>query len=96
MTKRDNLTSEKEMSFLDHLEELRWHLIRSTLAIVVLATIAFLAKEFIFDVLIFLVGLAHSKGKKNDIDKFREINYQTLYNLLSSLSKNNKTPKKER
>ena len=53
MTKRKNLNSEKEMSFLDHLEELRWHLIRSTLAIVVLATIAFLAKDFIFDVLIF-------------------------------------------
>ena len=27
-----------EMSFLDHLEELRWHLIRSTLAIVIVAT----------------------------------------------------------
>ncbi len=53
MSKSENLTSEKEMSFLDHLEELRWHLIRSTLAIVVFATIAFLAKEFIFDVLIF-------------------------------------------
>ena len=50
---RKNLNSEKEMSFLDHLEELRWHLIRSTLAVVVLATIAFLAKDFIFDILIF-------------------------------------------
>ena len=48
----------------------------------------------VFDVLIFLVGLAHSKGKKKDLSKFREINYQTLYNLLSSLSKNNKTPRK--
>lgn len=45
--------SEKEMSFLDHLEELRWHLIRATLSVVILATIAFLAKDFIFDVLIF-------------------------------------------
>mgnify|MGYP000597014597 FL=1 len=53
MAKSQNLSSEKEMSFLDHLEELRWHLIRSTLAIVVLATLAFLAKDFIFDVLIF-------------------------------------------
>ncbi len=41
-----------EMSFLDHLEELRWHLIRSTLAVVILGTIAFIFKEFIFDVLI--------------------------------------------
>lgn len=41
------------MSFLDHLEDLRWHLIRATLAIVIAATIAFLAKGFIFDVLLF-------------------------------------------
>ena len=26
---------EKEMSFLEHLEELRWHIIRSILAIVI-------------------------------------------------------------
>ena len=42
-----------EMSFLDHLEELRWHLIRSTLAIVIVATAAFIAKDFIFDTLLF-------------------------------------------
>ncbi|MCT8340842.1 twin-arginine translocase subunit TatC [Flavobacteriaceae bacterium TK19130] len=45
--------SEKEMSFLDHLEELRWHLIRSTAAVVIVATGAFIAKDFIFDVLLF-------------------------------------------
>lgn len=44
--------SGKEMSFLDHLEDLRWHLIRSTLAIVIMGLVAFLAKSFIFDVLI--------------------------------------------
>jgi len=53
MAKSKNSNSEGEMSFLDHLEELRWHLIRSTLAVVILATLAFLAKDFIFDVLIF-------------------------------------------
>ena len=42
-----------EMSFLDHLEELRWHLIRSVLAIVIIATVAFVFKDFIFDVLLF-------------------------------------------
>jgi sec-independent protein translocase protein TatC len=42
-----------EMSFLDHLEDLRWHLIRATLAIVIGGTVAFLAKGFIFDVLLF-------------------------------------------
>tara|TARA_R110002012_G_scaffold77374_8_gene196442 strand:+ start:3721 stop:4554 length:834 start_codon:yes stop_codon:yes gene_type:complete len=44
---------EKEMSFLDHLEELRWHLIRSTIAVVIFALLAFIFKDFIFDTLIF-------------------------------------------
>lgn len=44
---------EKEMSFLDHLEELRWHLIRSAGAIVIFGTLAFLFKTFIFDGIIF-------------------------------------------
>ena len=42
-----------EMSFLDHLEELRWHLIRSVLAILIIASVAFIFKDFIFDVLLF-------------------------------------------
>ena len=44
---------EPEMSFLDHLEELRWHLIKSTMAIMILATVAFIFKDIIFDVIIF-------------------------------------------
>ncbi|XOV92645.1 MAG: twin-arginine translocase subunit TatC [Bacteroidota bacterium] len=43
---------EKEMSFLDHLEELRWHIIRSLGAILVFATIAFLNKTLIFHVIL--------------------------------------------
>ncbi|MEM6892336.1 MAG: twin-arginine translocase subunit TatC [Bacteroidota bacterium] len=42
-----------EMSFLDHLEELRWHLIRCVVAIVIIACAAFLMKSFIFDTIIF-------------------------------------------
>jgi len=42
-----------EMSFLDHLEDLRWHLIKSVSAVMIAATGAFLAKSFIFDVIIF-------------------------------------------
>ena len=42
-----------EMSFFDHLEELRWHLIRSVLAILIIASVAFIFKDFIFDVLLF-------------------------------------------
>lgn len=41
------------MSFLDHLEALRWHIIRSALAICVFSIIAFIEKDFIFDSIIF-------------------------------------------
>jgi len=42
-----------EMSFLDHLEELRGHLIKATLAILLFASIAFLCKKIVFDTLLF-------------------------------------------
>ena len=41
-----------EMSFLDHLEELRWHLIRCTLAVVIIGTVAFIFIDFLFEVII--------------------------------------------
>lgn len=40
---------EKEMSFWEHLEELRWHIIRSAAAILILAIAAFINREIIFD-----------------------------------------------
>ena len=43
------------MSFLEHLEELRWHIIRSLTAIVSAGLICFLMKEFIFDTIICLL-----------------------------------------
>jgi sec-independent protein translocase protein TatC len=43
----------KEMSFLDHLEDLRWHLLRSVIAILLAGVAAFVAKDFVFDVLLF-------------------------------------------
>ncbi len=45
--------SPNEMSFLDHLEVLRWHLIRSVLAIVIIGSVAFFMKDFIFDTVLF-------------------------------------------
>ena len=36
------------MSFLDHLEELRWHVIRALIAIVVFSVAAFLLKDIVF------------------------------------------------
>jgi len=42
----------QEMSFLEHLEELRWHIIRAFLAIVIFSVIAFIEKDVIFDSII--------------------------------------------
>lgn len=42
-----------EMSFLDHLEELRWLLVRSSIAIVALAIAVYFVSDFIFDDIIF-------------------------------------------
>jgi len=45
-------SSEKEMTFLDHLEELRWHVIRAVIAIMVIAIVAFAFMDFIMGSLI--------------------------------------------
>ena len=41
------------MSFLDHIEALRWHVIRGLIAVFVIAIIVFLSKDFVFDHIIF-------------------------------------------
>jgi len=40
---------EAEMSFFDHLEVLRWHLVRSAIAVMVFMVLAFTFYDFIFD-----------------------------------------------
>ena len=45
-------SKETEMSFLDHLEVMRWHLLRSILAVVIMALVAFVFKEIVFDKII--------------------------------------------
>lgn len=40
---------ENEMSFLEHLEELRWHIIKSLLSVFVFGIVAFIFKDFIFN-----------------------------------------------
>jgi len=47
------MSEEKEMSFLDHLEELRWHIVRSIVAIFLLMIVAFLAGPWIFQHIVF-------------------------------------------
>jgi len=49
----DQFKEEEEgMSFLDHLEALRYHLLRSVAAILILTIIAFIAKDIVFGVII--------------------------------------------
>jgi len=43
---------DSEMSFLDHLEIFRWHLIRAAAAIMFFAIIAFIYKDIVFDVIL--------------------------------------------
>ncbi|RAJ17014.1 twin-arginine translocase subunit TatC [Olleya aquimaris] len=42
-----------DMSFLDHLEDLRWHLIRIVSAVVICGIVAFCFPSFIFDTILF-------------------------------------------
>lgn len=41
-----------ELTFLDHLEELRWHLVRSVIAVVLFMVVVFLNRDFVFNQLI--------------------------------------------
>jgi len=52
MFSKKSKKGKEEMSFLEHLEELRWHIIRSVLAIFIFMIIAFVFKNFIFDKII--------------------------------------------
>ncbi len=47
------MSDPNQMTFLEHLEELRWRLIRSIIAILVFAIAAFVFKDFVFDKVIF-------------------------------------------
>ena len=53
------LEQDSNMSFLDHLEVLRWHLIRIAIAILLFSILAFLFKSFVFDDLV--LGPASNK-----------------------------------
>jgi Sec-independent protein secretion pathway component TatC len=44
---------ESEMSFVDHLEALRWHIVRAVLAIVICAIVFFIYIDQIFENCIF-------------------------------------------
>ena len=52
-----NVEEQKEMSFLGHLEELRWHLVRSSAAIFIVAIVVFIFQTTVYDQFL----LAHLK-----------------------------------
>jgi sec-independent protein translocase protein TatC len=81
-----------DMTFLQHLEALRWHIVRSVIAIVVVAIVAFINKQVIFDDIIlapknpgFLTYriLCHLSQKYNLDMCFNEINFSIISTNLS-------------
>jgi sec-independent protein translocase protein TatC len=50
--KRAGNTEQEELTFVDHLEALRWHIVRSLLAVIVFAIVIFLNIDWVFDKII--------------------------------------------
>jgi sec-independent protein translocase protein TatC len=70
-----------EMTFLDHLEALRWHLVRSAAAILLIAVVAFMNKEIVFDGIIMA-------PKRTDFLTYRVLcDLSAKYNLDMCLDK---------
>lgn len=68
-----------DMSFVDHLEALRWHLIRASLVIVTLSLVAFAYKDILFNDIIF-------GPKRIDFWTYRMLcELSTKYNLSADL-----------
>ncbi len=65
------MSEEKEMSFLDHLEELRWHVVRSLAAIVIFMILAWIAAPWIFDNIIFAIAKSDKNTHELTFTTFR-------------------------
>jgi sec-independent protein translocase protein TatC len=50
--------NKNEMSFMDHLEDLRWHIVRAVGATFIFVILAFVNREFIFDKIILMPKMA--------------------------------------
>jgi sec-independent protein translocase protein TatC len=86
--------SQAEMSFVDHLEELRWHVIRSVIAILIGAVVIFIYSDFVVDDILFaptrpdfisarwLCGIGQKIGI-GDVLCFKEVNATFLENTMT-------------
>lgn len=52
LNKRNTKDPNAEMSFIDHIEELRWHIVRSLVAVIIGAIFIFINTDFVFDKII--------------------------------------------
>jgi len=52
LNKRNKKDPNAEMSFIDHIEELRWHIVRSLIAVMVGAIVLFINTDIVFDQII--------------------------------------------
>ena len=53
INRRKKQQGTEEMSFIDHLEELRWHLIRSVIAVLICAIVVFTFSDYVVDTILF-------------------------------------------
>ncbi|MFN8237379.1 MAG: twin-arginine translocase subunit TatC [Chitinophagales bacterium] len=79
MGKINESNDKKEMGFFDHIEALRWNIMRSAVVIVVFSIIAFTQKKFIFDDLLF--GPTQPDFPTNRLFCWLEANYSFFTGL---------------
>jgi len=70
--------SENEMSFLEHLEVLRWHLIRAFIGILAVAIVAFIFKDIVFNQIILAPKMPEFITNRLLCDFGRQINILKL------------------
>jgi sec-independent protein translocase protein TatC len=89
-----NKDTNAEMSFIDHLEDLRWHVVRSIIAVLIGAIVVFIYSDFVVNDILFaptrtsfisarwLCSLGHSIGI-GDVLCFPEVKAKFLENTMT-------------
>ena len=82
-----------QMSFMQHLDALRWHLMRSAIAIVVIGVTLFCYNNFLFDIIISNPPFYEGDLKSPDVNKNKaahstELPWTSLVENVSSLLSN--------